>query len=189
MPELRRRVAHLRQGEFGADQIYRISQKLLRRDDSIPDLIVAELKKLVRNRNGRFTRARLASDDEIEQLETAAGDNKRLPRPYYIDETVGIVDGLAALYQENDLRSLLVIGITNSLDDLENQNISAMRSSELAVLNRRTSNIDAQFTHAETAVNEGKKLLRKSNLEIFRVLLIELKDKQKFAQLLSSLPD
>lgn len=187
LPKLRRRVADLRQGDFGADWAHRTLGKLGLQGGA-PEAVVSEIVKLVRARNGTVMRDRVATNEEVEQLEAAAGGNRRLPRPYIIQEPVGVIVGLAALYTENNLRELLVMGITLDLDQIDGQDVGTLRSKDLAALCKRTSDIESRFVRAEQAVSEARKLLRQSNLHLLEVRLTDARDRSKFREILKSLP-
>lgn len=188
LPRLRQRVADLRQGKLGADWAHRTLQPLHQRGYGLPDEVVTEIGKMVRARDGRVMRDRLATKEEIDQLETAAGGDRRLPRPYYIQEPAGVLEGLPALYAENSLRDLLITGISMDLDQLEGQDVSNLRSKDLAALAKRTSDLDVRFAKAEQALAEARKLLRQSNLRLLEVRLVDTKVRSKFGEFLKPLP-
>lgn len=188
LPQLRQRVMDIRQGQFGADWAHKLLQKLLQRGYGLPDALVTEIGKLVRARNPRVMRDRLATKEELDQLEAAAVGERRLPRPYYIQEPAGTIDGLPALYAENSLRDLLVVGITVDLDQIEGKDVSSLASKDLTALSKRTSDLEARFTRAEQSLAEARKLLRQSNLRLLEVRLTESRDRQGFADFLKTLP-
>lgn len=189
IPRLRQRVVDLRQGTNGADWAHRALQKLLVRNDGVPDAVITELGKRLRARDPRVMRERIATEEEVQQLEAAAGGERRIRRPHYIEEPVGALEGFQSLYQENDLRTLLVTGISLDLDEVDGRDISTMISKDLAALSKKTSDIEARFKRAEDALVEARKLLRQSNLKILEVRLSEPRDRQKFREFLNVLPN
>lgn len=57
---------------------------------------------MIKTRSAAITRDRVATEEEAEEQEAIAG--RSIPRPAYVEESVGQLDGIAALYPENDIR-------------------------------------------------------------------------------------
>lgn len=187
MPILRERLATLRDGDAGAVWIHRFGLRLTERHRGVPDEIVTEINRLVKTRNPRVMRSRLAIKEEADRQQVAAGDEQRRG-PIYIQEQVGTVEGLAALYKENNLRDLLTLGVAADLDQIDGKDVTALTSRDLSVLSRKASDFDSRFTRAEAAIAEGHKLLRRGNLAFLDFKLTDKRERLAFAEFLKELP-
>lgn len=185
----RERVAQMRQGQHGANWIHRLTSQLMTRAYSVPDQVVTELFKLTKMRNGLITKDRMATKEEIDQMEGQAVGDRRISRPVVVQEPVGVLEGLTALYKENDLRQLLTLDITSTLDEIESADVGTMRSRDLSALSKKFSEIEGKFTRAEHAIGEGRKLLHRRNLSILSFRITDNRDRQKYAEFLKALPE
>lgn len=167
--EIREQVRDLRARAHGADWVFRSTRPLVESGRLVPILIVRKLAALIKTRQDILTIEREATEDEIERLEGIAG--RRLPRPHYIEEQVARIDGMEALYAENDLRKLLVLDIEEELNAFDKVDIDSATSSTLGRWNRWASTILPNLEIATAAIDAGRRLLKPNNLEPFVQLL------------------
>jgi hypothetical protein len=114
-------IKDLRSGHNKADELHKKGQAIRRKGTGCPDEIISALLKLIKNRNGAIMSSREASKNEIEDLEAIGG--KSLPRPYYIEEKIGELNGIEFFYEENDLRKLLVLDLEDGLKKIRELDI------------------------------------------------------------------
>ena len=154
-------VSSIRADEFGADWVHKQLVALFH-PKNLPSKILMRLNLLKRTGDSRLVRDREASEEEASNLEQIAG--RRLERPHYIQETVGTIAGLDALYLENDLRSLLVVDLEENLKTFAGLDIDSLSYEQLAKWSKWIGTIEATVDRAKSAVDSGRKLLTRQNL-------------------------
>lgn len=113
LDELKQKIALIRNAEYGADWINKYSTKLVTLSKEMPIDVVRRINNMVKTRQNVLTTQRQATEQETENLEVS--QNKRLPRPHYIEEPIASIDGLECLQPENNLRTLLIIELSEKL--------------------------------------------------------------------------
>ena len=131
-------------------------------------------------------RQRQATTQEADDIE--ARENRRIQRPHYVSESIGMVQGLGVLFPENDLRQILVIDLLPKLVQLKQLSVDTMREADLASWDKWAAGIDRKLDQAEKVIHEGTLLLRKSNLAQLDKLLEERNDRKIFGHFISKLP-
>ena len=184
--ELERRIVSLRQSERGADWIYRNCQALLNINRGCPTGVVRQLCEMVKTRNATVFRSRIASNDELSVLEAQVG--RRLERPHVVREAVGTLQGFEALYPENDLRELLVIGIEAKLQEFAKLQIVNLTHTELRAWTKWTSDVETNLDRAEAVLRAGRKLLNASNLDLLADAQADRADAAAFRAFCRQLP-
>jgi hypothetical protein len=172
--ELKNTIQKLRTEPTGADWVFHSTRPLVEAGRTVPGEVVRRITSMIKNRQSVVVIEREATEEEAEQLEAARG--KKLPRPQYVDEPIGQLDGMECLYPENDLRQLLVIEVEQELRSFEEQKIDALNSAALTRWNKWASSVDLNIERAIAAVEAGRRLLRAENL---RPLLELVKDKEQ----------
>jgi hypothetical protein len=180
-------LSGLRSGSLGANWIHATTRPLLMKRKGVPDDVVEAISRMIRSRNPQIARQRVATDDEIETLEVIEG--KTLHRPHYISQAIGSLQGLSALYPENDMRQLLVVDLAGKLEQLRSLNVDTMRDSDLANWDRWAAQIDRKIDNVRNAIVDGKQLLKKENLQQLAEVLNGKNAKKEFAQYCRNLPD
>ena len=155
-------VNKLRSGNCGADNVYRKASQLLKKTSGCPEEAVKILSKLVRSRNSDITKDRVASQQEVEDLEAIQG--KSLPRPYYIEEKVDSLSGLSFFYKENDLRERIVIDLEEGFKAIEELNLDDASDAELNHWSGWASEAERKIKESEESLKYGEKLLEKAKL-------------------------
>ena len=173
-------VNRLRSGPFGADTVYRKANLLLKKTSGCPEEVVKILSKLVRSRNSDITIDRVASKQEVEDLEAIQG--KSLPRPYYIEEKVDSLSGLPFLYKENDLRDRLVIDLEEGFKAIEELNLDDASDSELKHWSGWSSEVERKIKESEGILEYGAALLGKANLLKLEKALSDDKSKSEYRE-------
>ena len=174
MEELKQQIQTLRSQPQGADWVFHTSRPLVEAGRTVPNEIVRRIASMVKTRQNVVSIEREATEAEVEKLEAARG--RKLPRPQYVDEPVGQIDGMDALYPENDLRQLLVIEIEQELRAFEELKIDGLNSASLSRWNKWIGTVDPTLERASVAIEAGRRLLRVENLQ---PLVQLLRDKEQ----------
>lgn len=95
IPEYEEQIAELRGNEYGADWVHKCTKALKTPNSGTPEKLRRELERMVRAGSNQIITQRAATKEEIDAQEAIQG--RRVERPYYIEEQVGILDGVAAL--------------------------------------------------------------------------------------------
>jgi len=188
MEELEGRIDTLSFGEFGAKWVCK-TVGTLKNPAKTPIEITRTLDNLVRQKSGRLTRPRLATEKEIDQLEGSGV--KKGPGPYYIDEVIGNVRGIEAMYGENDLRELLTVRLEEKIKEFKEVQIDALQLKDLIRWSKWTQTIENTLASARDAITMGRLLLTRSNLSPLLEKIGSSKDRvdELFRDLLRSLPE
>jgi hypothetical protein len=179
-------VDQLRQGQFGAKWVYKTSRALVSKAAAMPDEIVQSVSGMAKARDGTITRQRQATEQEVDDIE--ARENRRIQRPHYVSESIGMLQGLAALFPENDLRQILAVDLIPKLVQLKQLSVDTMRELDLASWDKWAAGIDQKLDQAREAIRQGTQLLRKSNLAQLNELLEDQADRKIFGHFISKLP-
>lgn len=177
-------VAAIRSGLHGADWVYRTSRALVERNRGCPDTLVAEVNKFVKARSGEIRVARIASKEEAKELEVIAGKN--LPRPQYVDEVKGNLKGLACLYQENDLREILILDIEPQLQKMAEFDVDQATSQGLRYWSKWCQELDEKIDRVREAVRTGRILLTNENLSQLFAVIPDPKELTEFKKWLAN---
>lgn len=163
LEELKRQIQALRTQPRGADWVYRTSRPLVESGRTLPNELVRRIAAMIRTRQNVVVTEREATEAEVEQMESARG--KKLPRPQYVELPVGQLEGMDALFPENDLRQLIVINIEQELPAFEAVNIDNLTSGALSHWNKWASSIEPTLERASLSVEAGRRLLKAENLD------------------------
>jgi hypothetical protein len=186
IPHYREQIRGIRGGDTGADWIYEHCQALVVPGHGLAEAVRREIAKAVRARNGRLERQRQATEKEVDQLRAAGARGIR--SPHYISEPVGTLEGIAALYPENDLRDLLTKGAIAHLNGIEPLVVDNLSAKDLGHHAKVASEIEKLLRRAEDAVVEGRKLLRRKNLGLLTEYIDDRRARVEFQSYLQKLP-
>lgn len=181
---IQERLEHLQNTKKGK-WVHKFVTKLSTRNPECPDEVVSMLSNMIRTRDNVLKWQRLATKEEIETIEAAEGKSTR--KATYKEEPIAEIAGIAALYNENNLRQLLILDVGSKLDDFQKQNIDQMSFSDLQHWTRWAGTVEATLTKAEEIIEQGHKLLDRNNLEPLLRIIKEPRDRNRFTQFLNSL--
>ncbi len=185
IPSYLEMIKKIRTGNTGADSLYSLLQSLTIRGKGVPDTVIEEISKMARARTGRITIQREATESEIEGIE--AMQEKKIRRPHYVEEDIGHLAGISALYPEHNLRELLVLDVLKQLEHIQQLNIANLTEGELRSNSKWASDLDAKLDTAKQVMREAKILLSPPNLSKLDKLIREKDDKRTFTKFLSQL--
>ena len=161
LEDVNAQICSVREGAFGADWVNKQLTALLD-PRNLPNRVLMRLNLLKRTGDSRLMRDREATDEEASNLEQIAG--RRLERPQYIQEPVGTIAGLEALYPENNLRSLLIIDLEEHLKEFAALDIDLLSYEQLAKWSKWSGSIEATLDRAKEALHSARRFLTHENL-------------------------
>lgn len=162
-------VSTLRGGEQGADWVYRTSRALAERNHGCPDILVREVGKMIRARDGSIRVPRVATEEEAKEMEVMAG--KSLPRPQYVEEIKGNLGGIECLYHEYNIREILVLDVEPQLAKLADFDVDTATSNELRFWAKWCQELEEKLERVRGAVKAGRVLLSRENLvQLFEII-------------------
>jgi hypothetical protein len=161
--ELRNQIRTLRSQDRGADWVFHTSRPLVESGRALPGEVVRKLASMIKTRQNVVVEERQASEQEIEQMEVTRG--RKLPRPQFVEVPIAQIDGMEALFPENDLRQLLVLNLDQELNAFEILDIDSASSATLSHWNKWAGSITPTLDRAAAAVEIGRRLLREENLQ------------------------
>lgn len=185
LDKLKEKIAHIRSEEHGADWINKHTTKLVNLSKEMPVDVVRRINNMVKTQQNVLTTQRQATEQETENLEIS--QNKRLPRPHYIEEPIASIDGLECLQPENNLRTLLIFELSEKIRNFESLDIDLMNFNTLRLWSRWVTGIDEIFNRVNLSVQSGRKLLQKRNLSPFLEIIRE-GEPEPFEKFLKLLP-
>lgn len=185
LEELEKKINEIRSGGYGANWVHKYSQRLVTLNKGCPEEVAHRLTSMVKNRNSILTTQRIASDQEVEDIE--AIEDRKVQRPHYVEERVAEISGVEVLYPENDLRQLLVKDLESNLKDFKEKDISSMSYEELRQWAKWIGTVDTTFERAEVAVAQGRKLLNEDNLTPFLEVLEDREDIKQFRDFMKNI--
>jgi hypothetical protein len=128
---------------------------------------------------------REATQEEIETLE--AMQNRKLPRPHFVEEPVAEIGGIQTLHPENDLKDLLIRDLEENLQVFKSKDIDSLNFDELRHWSKWINSVESVLEKATTAVSLGNTLLSRNNLEPFNQILTKRDDITLFRSYLKEL--
>lgn len=185
IPAIREVVEEIRSESNGADWVQKNIQALTIPGRSVPESIVEVVRKVQRTRNPTVAKQRIATKAEKEQAEVA--ERRKIEGPYYVDEPVGTLEGIGALYPENDIRELLILGIEKVLNEIEPLDVDSLASPKLRGYINVATGVDEQLSRAKASVNAGRVLLRAENLKVLAEFAEGSNEYREFEKFLKSL--
>lgn len=184
--DLKQQVRSMRAEDRGADWVFHTSRPLVEARRAIPNELVRRIASMIRTRQNLITIDREATEDEVREMEAKRG--RRLPRPQYIEEPVAQIEGMEALYPENDLRQLLVLNIEQELQAFEELKVDNLSSEALRRWNKWINTLDPALEQAKMSIEAGRRLLRRENLQPLQQLLRDREQTERLRKFLNMLP-
>jgi len=186
IPDIEQRIAALMDGPDGAKWVNRQIIRLTDPMKGMSQVIVALLGGLVRRRSGALTRSRVATEDELERMRTTG--QRIQPGVNYVEETVGQLEGISALYKENSVRRLLVHEMAN-LASAKDLDVECAKEKTLRDLAKWSESIEPNFAQAAEVIAAGRRLLTKDNLRQLLPLVSGKEDRRVLNAYLAELPE
>lgn len=187
LEEFETKIATLRSGEKGADWVHKHSQVLINPNPRMPLEVVRTMAAMVKTKSDVLRVQRQATEHEIENEE--ALQNKKIARPYYIDEPVANILGIEALYPENDLRKLLVLELEEKIKTFKSKKIDEMTFEELSKWKKWAVSVDLTLETASTTTRYGQELLSHKNLVPLLKVIEKGQDQDLFRNYLETIRD
>ncbi|CAM5617535.1 hypothetical protein [Rhodanobacter lindaniclasticus] len=110
------------------------------------------------------------------------------PDVNYTEEAVGRLEGISALYKENDVRRLLVHEMAN-LDVVRDLDVESTKEKTLRDLAKWSDSVEPNLAQAEEAIAAGRRLLTKDNLRQLLPLVSVKEDRRVLNAYLAELPE
>lgn len=162
------RLHEVRRTERGADWIHKNLNSLQTIGGHVPEEVVRRLGAMVRSGSGKLTRPREATAVEIE---AARATGAKISTPHYVDEPIGEIVGIQAMYPDYDLRKLLVIEIDENLKEFKTKNIDTLTYDQLKRWVKWQVGIERVLDSVREAILYGQHLLTRENLGQFNQVL------------------
>ncbi len=106
----------------------------------------------------------------------------------YLEERAGFIQGVPALYEENNLRSIVIEKIEAGLERLAAVDIDQLGDRQLAEMNKWATELEPAIKKAEEAVWLGRQLLTKENLGQLSQFITDKEAKSNYSSFISKLP-
>lgn len=161
LDEIDEKISQLRAGEKGADWIFK-NCSALRDPGKLPVEVTRHMDRFVKDQSGRFQLQREATPQETEDMEAKAG--RKLPRPQYVSTLDVFINGVEALYQENNLSQILVVQLQEQIKAFRPLNIDQLSEAQLRFWKKWAVTIDQLLEAAERSIEHGRILLTHPNL-------------------------
>ncbi|MDO8414643.1 MAG: hypothetical protein Q7S87_00375 [Agitococcus sp.] len=169
------KIATLQNQNYGANWAYKKSRPLIDNERGLPDSIRLIIKNLIRTKTSALTIEREATEKEIE---IAMATGKTRAAAQFIQEYVGELIGVDALYPENNLRELLVLNLMQGLEQLIQENVDLLSDRKLANLNKWANEIEFNIQKAEKLLSIYQQLLTYQNIIQLAKLTSQPKEKK-----------
>lgn len=184
--DLENEIKSLRLSEYGADWIYLTSQNLINRGKECPDEVVQSIIAMIKSRSNILKKSRLASEEEIKAAEFS---QTRVSKPYYIEDNIAVISGLDALFEENQLKKLVIIELEEKIKPFKKLKIDNLSHKELATWAKWVTSVESTKDKIKASIDAGVNLLRSSNLIAFKKIISNKQDREKFDKFLKKLPN
>lgn len=120
---------------------------------------------MIRNQSAALKRARRATQAEIEAMRaTGRIDEDDNRTEIMVEDNVGVLNGLAVLNVENDIRKLLIIDLGETIDRLRAIEVTSASSHELGQLTKRVAEIESKLDQCRRIVALGAQFFERENL-------------------------
>jgi hypothetical protein len=186
IPTIEARIATLMDEPLGARWVNRHATRLIDPLKGLPKAVTNIMGGLLRRRTGALTRSRVATKEDL-QLMRAQGQRIQ-SGANYIEEVIGQVEGISALYKENDLRRLLVLDMAN-LALIKGLDIDSMKDKMLRDLAKWGESVEPALAQAEEALATGRRLLTQANMRQLLAFTTSREDRQTLTAFIAELPE
>lgn len=185
IPVIKARIQTLKDGAAGANWIHRQLAALTDARGGLPTTVLRLVSRLVKQRDGALTTSRLATAEELERLR-AQGQRVKAGETY-VEEPAGQLEGLAALYPENDLRALLVERM-KPLEVVEVADVETLPDRQRRDLAKWTATVESTLAQTEAAIGAAQRLLTQANVRQLAQFVASKDDRRALNAYLERLP-
>lgn len=183
--ELEKKITDIRDGYRGADWIYKKTRALVSIENGCPTDIVRKITSMIKAGSSALSISREATKAEVDAL--SAMQNRNLQTPHIVEETIAHIDGMQALYPDNDLKSLLVLNLQKNLTAFKLKDIDILSYEDLRHWTKWVGSMERKLEKALDVVKYGNALLTQLNLEPFNQVLSNDDEKKIFKAYLKGL--
>lgn len=185
IPMVKARIQQLKEGARGANWIHRHLAPF-GGSASLPPDACRVVARAIKGRSGALTVPRLATSEEVERMR--AQGQRVANGPVYVDEPAGQLEGLAALYPENDLRVLLVDRL-DLLATVEAANVDTLTDAQLRTFANWVVTVEPALKQAEAAIAMGHAFLTRKNLRQLEQFVSDKNERRTLSGFLQQLPE
>ncbi|EEF78429.1 hypothetical protein [Methylophaga thiooxydans] len=121
------------------------------------------LSSMIKTRSNQLIITVKATVQEVEAIEAA--QNVTLERPHYVERPVAEIAGLEALYDENDIRELVVIQLESNLNQLRDADINQLSYQDLEKWAKWVREVDSLVSKATQIILFARVFLTRENLK------------------------
>ena len=182
--DLENEISQLRNSEYGLNWVWKSSQALVNRGKGCPDEVVKAAQAMVKSRSTALRKERAANEDEIKAY--ALANNAKQLR--YVEETIANIAGMEVLFEENDLRKLVIDDVLEEVKLFKNLKIDNLIYSELSRWAKWVNSLDFIKEKIKNSMSAGLLLLTQTNLEPFAKIISKNEDSKEFSKFLKKLP-
>lgn len=182
--ELEQEIKNLRESKYGVDWIYKTSKILISKNDC-PIEIVRTLEAMIKARSSILKKTREVSENEIQRIEVATG--RKIKRPYIVEEVISNISGIEILYEEKNLRRLVVIELEEKIKSFKSMRIDELTYAELSKQAKWVHSIEFIKEEIKDAMNAGVLFLNVENLRPLLQILSNKNDIKNFTIFLNNL--
>ena len=196
LDEIESRIKDFRDGDQGANRLNGLIRHLRTLGGDCPNELVTVIARMVKARNSTLSVSREATADEIELEAFSARSNtptdekdsdESVSRVRYVEDVIAEIRGFDALYEENDLRLLLVINIEQELRKFKDEDIDLMSFERLRHWAKWVPTVDARFEKVDAVLRSARLLLLPDNLAPFDQVLRNRDARKQFKSYLRQL--
>lgn len=175
IPNVESRLHHLQFGNSrSANWCHRMISYLMT-SSKLPTVINRKINLMRRLKTNILTVEREVT---VEEKEVMLASGSQIPAT--ITETVSEIIGFSALYEENNLKNLLIDDLAQNTKHIKSQDIESLDFKELQRWAKWVGTVEQSFQKVEQIVSDAQKLLIPHNLKPLRTLLTKREEKQQF---------
>jgi len=144
-----------------------------------PEAVRKQLRDMVKTKNSSLTRQRLASASEIESMkETGQLKGHKKGDAAYIEEEIGMIDGLSVLYPGNNIRELLIKDLYEGMVDLKKLDVDQASDRQLQQSAKWIGEIDKKMGKCRSILITGRRFFEAENIALLAELVSSDEDEQ-----------
>ncbi|RWX52844.1 hypothetical protein [Photobacterium chitinilyticum] len=149
--------------------------------------VMKSLTDMKRNRSPHImVNRKLTNKWEIEQRQ-ATNPGMTWEEACWVRESSGTINGLPALYLENDLQELFIKQAKRNIEEIDNFDILKMPLSQLRTMSKQANDIPILLERCEQALQIAIQFLRPANLRGLRRVISKPDENEQFINYLKEL--